>query len=85
MALPTAMQSDLVQKANKIQTNITGLLFGIWTMITKLALAFGLAFGFLILDFFDFDASNPNKESLLALALLYGLAPVCMKIIALFL
>lgn len=84
MALPTAMQSDLVQKADKIQSNITGFLFGIWTMITKLSLAFGLTFGFLILGFFDFNPSNPNKESLLALSLLYGLAPVCMKLIALF-
>ncbi|MGB5868307.1 MAG: MFS transporter, partial [Arcobacteraceae bacterium] len=32
MALPTAIQSDLVQKSKNYESNISGLLFGIWTM-----------------------------------------------------
>jgi len=84
MAMPTAIQSDLAQKATGFQKNITGFLFGIWTMITKLSLAFAVAFSFIILELFEFNISNPSKESLFVLSLLYGLAPVCMKIIALF-
>jgi len=83
MAMPTAIQSDLAQKATSFQENITGFLFGIWTMITKLSLAFAIAFSFLILDLFGFEANNPNEKSLLVLSLLYGLAPVILKIIAL--
>lgn len=83
MAMPTSMQSDLAQKASTFQENITGLLFGIWTMITKLSLAFAVAFGFIILEVFDFNSSNPNSKSLLVLSLLYGLAPVLLKILAL--
>ncbi|PLY09687.1 MAG: MFS transporter [Arcobacter sp.] len=84
MALPTAIQSDLVQKTKSFQNNISGLLFGIWTMITKLSLAFAVALSFMVLGAFGFDASNPSSESLVVLSLLYGLLPVCLKILALF-
>ena len=84
MALPTAIASDLTQNANKLKTNISGLLFGIWTMITKLSLALAVALSFIILGIFDFDSDNPNPQSLLVLSLLYGLAPVCLKLISLF-
>jgi Na+/melibiose symporter-like transporter len=84
MALPTAIQSDLVQKSKDRKSNISGLLFGIWTMITKLSLAFAVALSFVILGLFDFDVSNPTLDSLLVLSVLYGLFPVCLKLIALF-
>ena len=84
MALPTAIQSDLVQKTKTFQNNISGLLFGIWTMITKLSLALAVASSFIILGIFDFEANNPSSESLIVLSLLYGLIPVCLKITALF-
>ena len=84
MALPTAIQSDMVQESKKFKTNISGLLFGIWTMITKLSLALAVAASFIILGLFDFDASNPSATSLLVLTFLYGLFPVCIKLIAIF-
>jgi Na+/melibiose symporter-like transporter len=84
MALPTSIQSDLIQKTHTMQTNIAGLLFGIWTMITKFSLALAVALSFIILGFFDFEATNPNESSLLVLSLLYGLLPVILKIIAIF-
>lgn len=84
MALPTAMQSDLVQKTKNFQINISGLLFGIWTMITKLSLAFAVALSFIILGLFDFDQNNTSSSSLFLLSLLYGFFPVCLKILALF-
>lgn len=82
MALPTAIQSDLVQKSKKYESNISGLLFGIWTMITKLSLAFAVALSFLILGIFDFEATSPNPTSLFVLTFLYGIFPVILKILA---
>lgn len=84
MAVPTAIQSDLVQQSKKYESNIAGLLFGIWTMITKLSLAFALALSFIILGAFNFEASNPNQDSLVILSILYGLVPVFLKLLSIF-
>lgn len=84
MALPTSIQSDLVQKSTTKKTNIAGLLFGIWTMITKLSLALAVALSFSILGFFGFEAKNPSSESLLVLSFLYGVLPICLKLLAMF-
>lgn len=84
MALPTSIQSDVVQKTKYFDLNISGLLFGIWTMITKLTLAFAVALSFILLGVFDFEASTPSTTSLLVLSLLYGLIPVFLKIVSLF-
>lgn len=83
MALPTSIQSDVVQKNSK-QSNISGILFGIWTMITKFSLALAIALSFIILGIFDFETSNPSTQSLTVLTLLYSIAPVILKIIAIF-
>ena len=84
MAMPTSIQSDLVQKTKMLSFNISGLLFGIWTMITKLTLALAVALGFVILGVFDFEASSPSSTSLLTLSLLYGLVPVFFKLVAIY-
>ena len=84
MALPTAIQSDLVQKSKNYESNISGLLFGIWTMITKLSLAFAVALSFMILGIFNFEATNPTSGSLLVLSFLYGIFPVILKLFAMF-
>jgi len=84
LAFPTSIHSDLTQKAEEIKSNCSGLLFGLWAMITKLSLALSVAISFGILGFFDFDKINPNENSILILALLYGLAPVILKVIAIF-
>lgn len=84
MALPTSIQSDLVQKTKVLEFNISGLLFGIWTMITKLTLALSVALSFIILGAFDFEASNPSSTSLFVLSLFYGVVPVFFKLVAIF-
>ncbi len=84
MALPTAIQSDLVQKTKSLNINISGLLFGIWTMITKFTLAIAVAFSFIILGVFDFEVSNPSSSSLFVLSLFYGFIPVCLKIVSIY-
>ena len=82
MALPTSIQSDLVQKTKSLNLNISGLLFGVWTMITKFTLALAVALSFIILGAFDFKAINPSSDSLFVLSLFYGLIPVCLKVIS---
>ena len=82
MALPTSIQSDLVQKTKSLNLNISGLLFGVWTMITKFTLALAVALSFIILGAYDFKAINPSSDSLFVLSLFYGLIPVCLKIIS---
>ncbi|MAD43276.1 MAG: MFS transporter [Arcobacter sp.] len=84
MAIPTSIQGDLVQRSKNYESNISGLLFGIWTMITKLSLAFAVALSFIILGFFDFKASTPTSNSLLVLSFLYGFFPVVLKLFAVF-
>lgn len=85
MAFPTAMQADLTQKISKKHENVSGVLFGIWTMITKLALALAVGISFSILGLFDFVPQNPNPTSLIVLSLLYGAIPVAFKIISVYL
>ena len=75
MALPASMQADIAKKS-------AASLFGFFAMLTKLSLAFGVGLSFSILGFFDFEAHSPNETSLLVLALLYGAAPVVLKLVA---
>ncbi|NVJ52776.1 MAG: MFS transporter [Campylobacteraceae bacterium] len=82
LAFPTSIHSDISQKAEEIKNNCSGLLFGLWAMITKLSLALSVAISFGILGLVDFNENNPSDNSILTLALLYGLAPVILKIIA---
>jgi Na+/melibiose symporter-like transporter len=79
MALPAAIQADIAQKFDKNGQALTGVLFGFWAMLTKfsLALAVGLSFG--ILGLSGFEPEVPTAESLNILSLLYGLAPVLFK------
>ncbi|XOB60869.1 MFS transporter [Campylobacterota bacterium DY0563] len=84
IAFPTAIQADLTQKIKTINDNISGLVFGIWTMITKISLALSIAISFGILGLVDFDKQNLTTTSLLTITLLYGLVPVVLKIISIF-
>lgn len=80
IAFPTSIQSDIVQKNREF----SGLLFGIWTMITKLALAFSVVITFGLLGIIGFEKNNPSSFSLFSLILLYGLLPILLKLLALF-
>lgn len=83
IAFPTAMQADVVQKIKEYKDNISGLVFGLWTMITKISLALSVMITFGVLGFIGFDVENLTSESILILTLLYGLLPIVLKIIAL--
>jgi len=84
MALPASMQADIAQDTSQTITDLSGTLFGFFAMLTKLSLALGVGVSFSILGFFEFTPVNPTEQSLFVLALLYGLLPVILKLIAIF-
>lgn len=83
LALPASIQADLagIDRAEG-GGDRAGLLFGLWGMATKLALALAVGIAFPLLDLAGFDASGNNGSApLLALALLYGGLPVALKLL----
>jgi len=82
MALPSSMQADVVQKIQSQKNAYAGILFGIWAMLTKFALALAVGIGFIILGIVGFEPNAPTPLSLTTLSLLYGGAPVIFKMFA---
>lgn len=82
MALPSSIQADVVQKVQDQKASYAGILFGIWAMLTKFALALAVGLGFVILGMVGFEPEAPTPLALNTLALLYGGAPVLFKMIA---
>lgn len=80
MALPASIQSDAAQAAERSGFRLTGVLFGLWAMLTKLALALAVGIAFGILGLAGFDPAAPSPASLTVLSLLYGLLPVILKL-----
>lgn len=84
IAFPSSIQADVVQKVKRLQNNVSGLLFGLWTMITKLALALSVVVSFGILGLVGFDKESLTSLSIFTLVFLYGLLPIILKLIALY-
>ncbi len=82
MALPSSIQADVVQNIQNQKASYAGLLFGIWAMLTKFALALAVGLGFVILGAVGFEPEAPTALALSTLALLYGGAPVLFKMIS---
>ncbi|WEJ61867.1 MFS transporter [Thiomicrorhabdus lithotrophica] len=77
VAMPASIQSDLTQRVVKQEIQATGLLFGLWGMLTKLALALAVGVAFPILDW---SATLSNQA--LALVWLYAGLPIILKLMA---
>lgn len=84
MALPSALQADIAIASKNENNELTGVLFGIWAMVTKLSLALGAASAFFILGLVGFDPKAPNQQAVLMLSLLYAFVPVVLKLLAIF-
>lgn len=82
MALPSSIQADMAQKIQNKKSSYAGILFAIWAMLTKFALALAVGIGFVILGLVGFEPSTPRPVELTTLSLLYGGAPVVFKVIA---
>lgn len=84
LVLPPSMQADVVDvDTAEGGGSRAGLYFALWGMATKLALALAVGIAFPVLDSAGFDASGGNDaDALLTLALLYGAAPVVLKLAA---
>ena len=77
VAMPASIQSDLTQEVAKHEMQATGLLFGLWGMLTKLALALAVGVAFPILDW----SASLNQQST-ALLWLYAGLPIILKLFA---
>ncbi|QKF82969.1 MFS transporter [Halarcobacter ebronensis] len=84
IAFPTSIQADIVQKSKSLEKNYSGLLFGIWTMLTKFALAISVVIAFGILGLVDFNKDELTKLSIYTLIFLYGFLPILLKLFSLF-
>lgn len=84
MALPSSMQADVAQQVQEQGKDYTGILFGVWAMLTKFSLAMAVGIGFVLLGISGFDPDHPTQLSLLILSLLYGGLPVLLKLIGFF-
>lgn len=84
LALPSAMQADVVDVDTASSgSQRTGLFFALWSVATKAALAVAGGAALIALDLVGFEAGAENTPgALLALALLYAIAPVVLKLVA---
>jgi len=75
VAMPASIQADLTQEVKSNQTS--GLLFGLWGMLTKLALALAVGLAFPLLEWSqNMDLSTPT------LLFLYAGLPIILKLSA---
>lgn len=84
LALPVSIQGEFIQKNSQNSQKISGLLFGVLTMLTKLALASAIGLTFVILNMVGFDQNSPSSLSLIYLSMLYGLVPIVLKIVSIY-
>ena len=78
LAMPASMQADITQKVSPKESHISGLLFGIWGMLTKFALAVAVGITFPLLDLVTLVDGNSQW----ALLMLYAGVPIILKIYA---
>lgn len=82
LALPPSLQADIADY-HELRTGRaeTGLLFALWSMATKLALAASVGVAFPALAALGFDPARDNAPAALAgLAMVYALAPAALKL-----
>jgi Na+/melibiose symporter-like transporter len=84
LALPPAMQADVID-LDVLNTGRqrAGLFFAAWTMAQKAGNAFAAGIGLGLLDLFGFSATGENGPGQIrALAMLYCLLPIALKVLA---
>lgn len=81
VVLPASMQADIAQHMQHQGSPHTGLLFGLWGLLTKLALALAVGIAFPLLDWAGFaqDAATQTNATLGMLSFLYVGLPIVLK------
>ena len=81
LALPASMQADIAQQMQHQGNPNTGLLFGLWGLLTKLALALAVGIAFPLLDWAGFapEAATQTSTTVWSMMLLYAGLPVLLK------
>jgi Na+/melibiose symporter-like transporter len=84
LALPASIQADVAADHHaRSGRQRSGVLFGLWGMLTKLALALAVGIAFPVLEFSGFSTERPESAPpVLMLGLLYGGLPVAFKLVA---
>ena len=84
LALPPALQADVVDYDTfRHGQQRAGLFFALWSMSTKLALAFAVGIAFPALAAFGFKTDAVNSvRAVVALTVIYAWVPVVLKMIA---
>ena len=82
VALPASIQADIAQDLSSKNGNMSGVLFAVWGMLTKLALALAVGLALPTLGWLGWEQQSPT--SLQGLLWLYAGAPVALKLIALY-
>jgi Na+/melibiose symporter-like transporter len=83
LALPPAMQADVIDYgALRDRAVRTGLYFSLWGMSTKLSLALAVGLALPAIEYLGFDPEAPTESGRQALAVIYALLPVVIKVAA---
>ena len=87
LAIPSSIQADLIDiETVKGGKRRTAAFFSFWSIATKGSVAVSSGLALLILSYFGFDiAGNNSQVSLGVLTALYAIAPIVLKIFAIFL
>jgi Na+/melibiose symporter-like transporter len=81
VALPSSIQADVAQYLSRQQGPMSGVLFGIWGMLTKLALALAVGISLPLIDWAGWDQQTP--ESMAMMLWLYAGVPIAIKLMVL--
>ena len=82
LSIPPSIQADVLDYDKlKTRSQRAGLLFSLWGMATKLALACSVGLAFPLLDWLGFQPDMPDDSGRQALVFLYALLPVGFKCI----
>ena len=87
LAIPSSIQADLIDiETVKGGKRRTATFFSVWSIATKGSIAISSGLAILILSYFDFDVVGNNSTiSLGVLTALYAIAPIILKLFAIFL
>ena len=82
VALPASIQADIAQDLSHKNGAVSGLLFALWGMLTKFALALAVGLALPTLGWLGWESQS--ALSLQGLLWLYAGVPVALKLVALY-